>query len=91
MLDERGVVVRFLSGRKDFSQAQRVYAGPGAYPPSYSSVGTVGAFPGCKQPRREPNSFSPSNAEFENLLTYNSTPAHAFMKLTGAALLPPVH
>jgi hypothetical protein len=47
-------------------------------------------FPGVKQPRREPNRFPPSDVEFENLWTYNSTPAHACMKRTGAALLPPV-
>jgi hypothetical protein len=54
-------------------------------------------FPGIKQPRHEPKRFSPSNVEFENLWTYNSTPAHETHngprcfhqcnKLTRAALL----
>ena len=48
MLGKRSVVVRFLLGRKYFSQTQRVYASPGAYYPSYPSVGTVGASPGFK-------------------------------------------
>jgi len=52
--------------------------------------GPSALLPGLKQPRREPNLFPPSTVEFENLWTYNCTPAHTFLKRTKAALLPPL-
>jgi hypothetical protein len=61
-LDDRGSRVRFLIGAGNFSLYHRVQTGAGAHPASYP-MGTMGSFPGVKQPGREADLSPPSGAE----------------------------
>jgi hypothetical protein len=65
--------VRFQVGAGNFSLLHRVQTGSGAYLASYP-MGTSGAFPGGRAPRREAEHSPQFSAKVKNEWSYTSTP-----------------